>query len=337
MGQFVAQSQYNTQGGLLPVSLLKLSSRFGDLPFHPDRKTSRRIILDAGQIPLDPDRKTFCYFPVSANYSPLVYAPQAVAIAAGRWMGMRPLGLLYFGREAALIAWTVAGYFTLRLTPGMGWAIAILMLMPMSLASAASVSADAITNAICLLFTVLVWRQSVGGGENAPGIDAGNKVVIFALSVGVTLCKFAYLPLILLVLLIPPDRLGGKGRWGRFVAGLIVVNLLVSFAWLWATAGTSLVLRPDRPEVNVSRQLAFLESHPTAFFPAVARGFVDDGPFLLHSFVGYLGWLDNPVLPVVAWLYWLALVFACWPVDGDPPAPARWRLVVVAVSICATR
>lgn len=336
LGQFVAQTRYNTQGGVLPVSLLKLSGRFADLPYHHDQKTSLRKILDARQIPLDPDRKTFCYFPVSANYTALVYAPQALAIAVGRWTGLRPLGLFYLGREAALITWTVAGYFTLRLAPALGWAIMLLMLMPMSLASAASVSADGITNAICLLFTALVWRQSVGGNKIGPHIDAANRLAVFALSIGVTLCKFAYLPLVLLVLLIPLSRLGGKERWGKFVVGLIVVNLFVSFAWLRVTAGTGLVLRPDRPDVNVSRQLAFLESHPMAFFPATARGLAGDGTFLLHSFIGYLGWLDNPVSPVVVWLYWLALIFACWPIEGDPPAPARWHLAVVAASICAS-
>ena len=115
LGQFVAQTQDNTQGGILPVSLLKLSSRFADLPFHPANKTSREKILDAGQILLDPDQKIFCKFPSSANYSPLVYAPQAIAIAIGRSLGLKPLGLLYIGREAALMAWTVAGCFTLWL------------------------------------------------------------------------------------------------------------------------------------------------------------------------------------------------------------------------------
>lgn len=209
------------------------------------------------------------------------------------------------------------------------------MLMPMSLASAASVSGEAMTNAICLLFTALVWRCSVGGGPDGAKIDAGEKTAIFALSIGVTLCKFAYLPLILLVLLIPPSRFGGKERRFKFVAALIAVNLFVSLAWLSQTAGTPLVLRPDRPDVNVSRQLAYVEQHPMAFLPAIARGLASDGPFLLHSFVGYLGWLDNPVSPVVAWLYWLALIFACWPTDGDPPAPARRHLVLMAASICA--
>jgi uncharacterized membrane protein len=335
LGRFVAQNQDNTQGGMLPVSLLKLSGRFALLPYHPAQKISRAEILDAGQIPLEPERTIFCRFPTSANYSPLMYAPQAMAIAVGRWMGLRPLALFYFGREANLVVWTIAGCFTLSFAPALGRAILLLMLMPMSLASAASVSGEAMTNAICLLFTALVWRCSVDGGPDGAKIVTAEKTAIFALSIGVTLCKFAYLPLILLVLLIPPSRFGGKERCFKFVAALIVVNLFVSLAWLSQTAGTSLVLRPDRPDVNALRQLAFVRSHPMALLPALARGFVGDGLFLFHSFVGYLGWLDNPASPVVVALYWLALVAACWPIVGDVPAPANWRLGLVAVLLCA--
>src|ERR1700722_6257338 len=119
LGQFVAQSQGNSQGGMLPVSLLKLSGRFADLPYHPAQKTSLKEILDARNIPLEPERTTFCRFPTSANYSPLIYGPQAIGIAAGRWMGLRPLGLFYLGRGANLIAWTFVGYFILRISPSL--------------------------------------------------------------------------------------------------------------------------------------------------------------------------------------------------------------------------
>jgi len=334
LGQFVAQNQDNTQGGILPVSLLQLSGRFAQLPYHPAQKTSLKEILDANQIPLEPERTTFCRFPASANYSPLIYAPQAIAIAIGRWMGLRPLGLLYLGREANLLIWTIAGYFTLSLAPGLKRAILILMLMPMSLSLAASVSGDAMTNAICLLFTALVWHCSIGG-DDAPKITAAKKTAIVALSVGVTLCKFAYAPLILLVLLIPPSRFGGRERYFKFVAALIVVNLFVSLAWLSQTAGASLVLRPDRPDVNAARQLAFVRSHPMALLPALARGIAGDGLLLFQSFVGYLGWLDNPASPVIVFLYWMTLFAVCWPIANDPPAPTKRHLCLVAALLCA--
>jgi uncharacterized membrane protein len=332
LGQLVAQSRGNTQGGVLPASLLKLSSRFADLPFHPHHKTSLEKILDAGRIPLNPEQTTFCYFPNSANYCPLVYAPQAAAIAVGRSMDWPPLELLYLGREAGLIAWTVLGYFTLKFGGALARPILLLLLMPMSIASAASVSADAMTNAVCLLFTALVWRHS----GKCEKMSTSGMAAIFALSIGVTLCKFAYLPLILLILLIPPSRLGGRERYLKFVAALIAVNVLVSFAWLRATAGTNLMLRPDRPDVNVARQLSFLEQHPLAFVPAMARGALADGPFIVHSFIGYLGWNDNPAAPVFVWIYCAALIVACWPMESDPPTPAKWRLALVAGSICAS-
>src|SRR5271154_5081471 len=63
MGRFVAQSQGNTQGGMLPFSLLRLADRFAKLPGHSGEKTSLKAILDARQIALDPQREIFCDFP----------------------------------------------------------------------------------------------------------------------------------------------------------------------------------------------------------------------------------------------------------------------------------
>ncbi len=331
LGQFVAQSQGNTQGGMLPFSLLRLASRFANLPEHAGEKTSIKAILDARQIPLDPDREIFCEFPSSANYSPVVYAPQAIAIAVGRWGGFNPLGLLYLGREANLLAWTLAGFFTLRLALALRPAILILMLMPMTLSLAASVSADGMTIALSLLFTALVWHCGAAGG-----IDRRAKLAILVLSIAVALCKFAYLPLIFLVLLIPPVRFGGNNRYVRFVAALVIVSFVVSAAWLSQSAGTKLVLRSDHPEVNVPRQLAFVRDHPMAFPDAMAKGLAHDGVFILRSFVGNLGWIDNPASPIAVGLYLLALIAACVPMRSDPPGPEIWRLAIIAAAVCAS-
>jgi len=333
-GGFVAKSQGNAQGAVLPFSLLRLANRFAKLPQHPAEKTSFKAILDARQIPLDPGQETFTNFPFSANYSPLVYAPQAIAMAVGRWAGLKPLAFFYLGREATLLAWTAAGFFTLRLVPGLRAAILILMLMPMSLSLAASMSADAVTIALCLLFTALVWH--CGAGKDASfEIGRRSKAAIFGLSIGVSLCKFAYWPLISLVLLIPPVRFGGTRRYVRFIVVMVVTNIVVSVAWMSQTAGTKLVLRPERTDVNASGQMAFVRSHPIAFCEAVGRGLEHDGPFIVASFVGNLGWIDTPLPPVVVGVYLLALLAACVPMRGDPTVPAGWQLGVIAAAVCA--
>jgi len=205
------------------------------------------------------------------------------------------------------------------------------MLMPMTLSLAASVSADGMTIALSLLFTALVWHCGVAGE-----IGRRTKLAIVGLSIAVALCKFAYLPLISLFLLIPPVRFGGKRSYVRFVAALVFVSIISSAAWLSQSAGTKLVLRPDHPQVNVSRQLDFVRDHPLVFPEAMAKGLAHDGVFILRSFVGNLGWIDNPVSPIVVGLYLLALAAGCVPMRGDPSGPEIWRLAIIAAAICAS-
>jgi uncharacterized membrane protein len=316
LGQFVSQSGENTQGGVLPFSLLRISNRFSKLPFHPAEKTSVSAILDAAKIPLDPGQQIFCHFPTAANYCPLVYAPQTVGIALGRWLGFNPLAMLYFGREMTLLAWIVAGYFSLRLMPMLRQAVFIVLLMPMTLCLAASVSADAMTIAISILFTALVFRLAAADGE----ISLPTKIALFACSIAVSLCKFAYLPLIFLVALIPPARFGTSRRRLAFVAILTIANFLAAGAWLSQTAGSKLDLRPDRPDVNFSRQLSYVGTHPIASAEAMFRGLEHHGLFILQSFVGNLGWIDTPASPFVVALFLIALAIACIPRVTPPPS-----------------
>jgi uncharacterized membrane protein len=116
---------------------------------------------------------------------------------------------------------------------------------------------------------------------------------------------------------------------------MAIANIVVSAAWLSQTAGAKLVLRPERTDVDATRQLAFVRAHPIAFCEAVSRGLGHDGFFILQSFVGNLGWIDTPLPPVVVGVYLLALLAACVPMRGDPPAPAGWRLGVIAAAVCA--
>ena len=332
LGQWVSRSGDNTRGGVLPVSLLELSGRFSGLPFHQTEKTSPAKILDAGKIRLRPNVTTFVHFPSSANYSPLVYAPQAMGIMAGRAAGLGPLGIFYCGREAAVLAWAVAGFFTLRLAPALRAAILLLLCMPMSLELAASFSADCVTNSVCMLFTAALWRLSALKPDPSDQISLPGKLALLALSVAVTLSKFAYLPLIALVLLIPIARFGGRRHCERFVAAIFAINILASLGWLSQTTGLTVPLRPEQADISAARQLDFVRHHPLAVPAVIARGFEHDGILIVRSFIAMLGWLDVPGSWWFIAIYWLALIAACQPAAGDPPAPSAWKMGVVAAS-----
>src|SRR5207244_1763028 len=107
-------------------------------------------------------------------------------------------------RLANLLAWSALIVAALSLAPGLRWTFVLLSLMPMSLAQAASLSGDAMTMGVCFVFVATVWRFAA---DERP-IGAGRLAALTALAAAVALAKSAYLPLALLVLMIPPAKFG---------------------------------------------------------------------------------------------------------------------------------
>ena len=116
---------------------------------------------------------------VASIYSPVAYLPQAAAIAAGRAFGLHPLALMYLGRVANLMVWIALGYAAIRAAPDLGRPLLLLLLMPMSIFQAASLSADATTNGLAALLAAVVWRYATAGTRPAgatPEVEAEPAV-----------------------------------------------------------------------------------------------------------------------------------------------------------------
>ncbi|HEY1921549.1 MAG TPA: DUF2142 domain-containing protein, partial [Tepidisphaeraceae bacterium] len=149
-------------GDYLPASLAKISVPFTKMFFEPQIKASTSQIRQALTVPLEPRNRIFFTFANTAHYCPACYLAPCIGIALGRIFELPPLVMLYLGRETNLLGWTFLGYLALRCGPAIARPMLLLLLMPMSLYLAASVSADPITIGLASLFTALVSRYFQG-------------------------------------------------------------------------------------------------------------------------------------------------------------------------------
>jgi len=116
--------------------------------------------------------------------------PQAMAIAVARVVGVGPMGIFYAGRIGNLFCWSLLVYFSLRLIPIMDWTFLLLALTPMSLAQAASLSADATVNAVCVVFVALVLPNLPGSLQLPPDLPQGIAKSVILLYVVEMLLTF---------------------------------------------------------------------------------------------------------------------------------------------------
>jgi len=329
-GVFISR-QHDARGvamGEFPVSLYQVWLPFSYMGFNLSVKASLQDIRDGLRIRLNPAKRMRIAIPSTAYYSPACYLPQCAGIMIGRALGVGPLAMLYLGREANLLAWILLGYASLRAAPMIARPLFLLLLMPMSMYLASTASADVSTNAFAVLFTATVLKYSVL--PQPDSIGPARFLALLMLSLAVCLCKFAYVPLLALLLLIPPRNFG---RPARYAAQILVLAAASASVWLFSISigpGLDGKIRLT-DEVSARMQFQWLAHHPLRFAPVLLQTFRLKGWVVLQSYVGLIGWLDMflPAAFVIGYL--ILLILACLPNDDKPPLPPPWRAAVIVL------
>lgn len=282
-------------GGLIPRGVIESihDKTFYNIAQHPENQINSKDLCESLNRPFDAREKVFATFPESALYFPVCYIPQAIGITIGRWCGLSVLEIMYLGRVANLLCWTMMLYAAIRITPVFQWVFMLVALMPMSIFQAASLSADTPTNALAMLLTAIILRGSLLKEGNLGRLE---MLTISVLCILLSLCKLAYFPITGLVLLIPVERFGGVKPKILFSGGIIGASIVTVIIWSLAVRG----LYQPIYDANPNEQIYFLLARPWAFAEVFANTMVVKWDYYYFSFVGVLGWLDT-FLPL--WIY----------------------------------
>jgi uncharacterized membrane protein len=285
--------------------------------------------------PLEPERTRML---VAVNpYSPLVHGPAALAVGLGRAVGAPAGVLVWLARVANLAAFLALAALAIRCCPVRRWTLVLLASMPMSLAMAASVSADAVTFGVALLFVALAMRAALATGP----LSASEVAGLVAASVALGLVKSGVQPLAAAALAIPASRCGGFGRWLALMAAVGLAVALPLGAWLVAlqAAGSA----PLTEGADPAAQLRHVLADPLGFLRVLASTTAIELGLWWRSFVGMFG-PATTWLPGVFYLAWAVALPVVAVADGpSPPAldgPRRAALglafAVGALAVLAT-
>jgi len=326
-GQLLPTFHDNRGGAELPRSIL-LTSKLLKASEWLTQPLSRRQILQSLHVPLDPQRRTYCEFSNTSAYSPVPYLPQAAAILISRSLGLGVIQILYYARLANLLLWTATGYLALSLAPGIRRPLFLLMLMPMSLYLAASMSADVVGISLAILFSALVWRQ-IAEPASPKKISSRHACLFILMACGIGLTKFVYVPLTALPLIIPSGDFGGRPRKRLIAFSVIAAALLTSVLWAMQTPGLDMVANGVSKDFYPRLQLQFLQQNPSAWLTLPIQTLRVAWKEQLTSFVGEFGWMQAPISPIACILYCLALLWTCRPNADDQTPRSIWRCVIL--------
>lgn len=306
----------------LPVSLKSVSPE-NTLDFNFS-KLKEKI-----SIPLNKNETEFILFTTASLYSPVQYLPQALGIFIGRIFNLNPIYIAYLGRFTNFIVWLLLCYLALK-----NFKSKVLMflipLLPMSLHTATTLSPDALTNSLSLLFISYIVRISCF--EKERPIANKEIMLIFIMALGISLCKIVYLPLCLLFLIVPISKFKSKREYAFWQILLVIMCGLFNILW---TLSSFKFLIEVKEGVNSIGQIKYILNNPIEYIFVISGTTAYYFNMYLHSMIGAnLCLFDVPIYYWVSDAYIFLIIFIMFVSKTlDITKYHRYLVIFVAVSI----
>lgn len=299
-GQIVVQKpDEEHSGSFLPKSVHELEKATKFYDFLTDRdclkeKISFKDISDASSYTKNGE-KIFINHINTALYSPVAYMPQVTGM---KFMEMFTPSLLYImfgGKIFNFLFYLILGFFAIRSLPFLKWVGVLILLAPINLSLAGSLSTDPVLLSSSMLFFAKILQYSVGD-DSKIGWKQVVLLAVLAFIIGQVKQNFL---IVFFVFLIPKKKFCG----GYFVKMATVVVPSVVLSLVWGKIASS-VLVPGNGAKPVE-QVVYILSHPIEYlqtFFRTSRIFSR----MLREMVGVLGWLN---IRLDWWAYGLYYIF----------------------------
>lgn len=260
---------------------------------------------------IDNDNVTFISFANSALYAPGTYLPQALGISFARVFSDKALILAYAAR---LANWLISGlllFFAIRYTPIGKNMIFLIAMMPMNMQQCNSMSPDAFTFSVCVALFSFVLYQRFGRKEK---MKLKHYIIMYILVFILCQCKIVYVPLCLLLFLIPKERFGTKRKYILNIIGVALVGIVICLGWLIISSGLLIEIQPG---VSPSEQVSWILHHPIDYITVMLRTIDANGDTWIRWALGEkLGWLNIDTSYILLFIYGILLIIVLF-LDND--------------------
>ena len=299
-GQIVVQKpDEEHSGSFLPKSVHELEKATKFYDFLTDRdclkeKISFKDISDASSYTKNGE-KIFINHINTALYSPVAYMPQVTGM---KFMEMFTPSLLYImfgGKIFNFLFYLILGFFAIRSLPFLKWVGVLILLAPINLSLAGSLSTDPVLLSSSMLFFAKILQYSVGE-DSKVGWKQVVLLAVLAFVIGQVKQNFL---IVFFVFLIPKKKFCGGYFWK--MAAVVVPSVVLSLVWGKIASG---VLVPGNG-AQPAKQVVYILSHPIEYlqtFFRTSRIFSR----MLREMVGVLGWLN---IRLDWWAYGLYYIF----------------------------
>ncbi|MGG0186834.1 DUF2142 domain-containing protein [Bacillus rhizoplanae] len=330
-GNFITPKHDDTVGYFVSPKVL-------DTYLHPvakDDKINPDVIEYTKQFSIRPDPPSEQVFEgqaTTAVYTAIPYIPQAVGIKAAMILDTNIWTANILGRIVNLFVFICMSAYALYKMPVMRRTFMFFMLAPIIMFHAASLSADAVLMGSSFIFIALLMRLWF----HTESFKKSEFITMGIAGIVMTLCKFTYWPLLLLMLFGGVNKYGTKKNYWLFNISIIGIATLIVAGWnlfVMKYVGDGL----NSGHVSATEQISFMLHHPLEALKVFIRSF-DHGLDEWIEMYNVFGFLSTPLTGI---LYLYPIVFVVIAVidqkDGVPKLDwmKKWgvRFCVASVTI----
>lgn len=248
---------------------------------------------------------TITVYSTGAGYSLVPYIPTALALAGCKIFNISAVWSMFIARLLNLIITTIIGYYIIKKVPIAKTIFFVLMLNPMFLHQATAISVDVLINVLSFEYIAYVLYLKF----NSKQVTIGNLFILFSMLIIITLGKLVYFPLILLLLMIPKDKIIKKKSYITCLTILIIVNI----ALILLSQMVHYELPDSYMKSTVSTKKVVIDTikNPINYLHIVINTVEEKGFEYITTFAGrYQNWYDIESKSPAVILYLVLLAFA---------------------------
>lgn len=201
-----------------------------------------------------------------ATYAPICHMPQALGMFLTRILGGGVSLQCYIARLFNMAFAIILTYFAIKIIPIKKQIVFFLGLLPLTIMEYASMSSDALTISSCLFYISYILNLKYN--DEIKTITVKDMIIIFITSMVVSLCKIVYVPLCLLVFLLPKEKFKSNKAKLCYTIGTFIAAIVLNIVWL---IYASTFLTEVNPRVNAVEQVKYILTNPISYILILFR------------------------------------------------------------------
>lgn len=210
-GIFMFKEPKTFTAQIIPVSIVRLAVESKALnPYldankvkHNPKKINFSTIKQQSQYKLDKNYRTIVIHMVP-SYTIVSYLPHTIILTLMKVLETNPIFMIFILRLCSLFLYTGLIYLVIKTTPVKKLLFLFLSLTPISVYLSSIISTDHLV--IGLSFLLIAYTLKLKYDDNIKQIALKEILCFFGLIFLLCVCKFTYLPMILLFFLLPSEK-----------------------------------------------------------------------------------------------------------------------------------